>query len=134
MEQPEWLDKARNKVADPFGEKYQYFIFSEDGRFSYISSSKKIGNVNTRKDVQEMVDAMMKLPGSSQVYYRFLQDGFIAIYGKDKPNFGVVWGVNVVKSRWDSGKGLVWEAGDILLSLDKDGEAVYHKQLRPMKE
>lgn len=134
VQQPEWFDRARNKVPDPFEEKYQYFIFAEDGRFSYISSSKKFGDVKTRKDVQEMVDMMLKFPGSGKTYNRFLQDGFIVLYHKEKPNFGVMWGVNTVKSRWDSGKGIVWEPGDILMSLDKDGEAVYHKQLRPFKE
>lgn len=134
VEQPEWFDKATNKVPDPFEEKYQYFIFAEDGQFSYISSSKKIGDVKTRKDVQELVDMMKKFPRGGQTYYRFLQDGFIVLYHKEKPNFGIVWGVNTVKSHWDSGKGLVWEPGDILMSMDDDGKVVYRKQLRPLKE
>lgn len=138
--QPEWIDRARNKVPDPFQEKYQYFIFSEDGQFNFISSSQKIGDIKTRKELQKLVDEVKATSGKSpQAYYRFLKDGSIFIYHKNRPNLGVVWGVNIVKTHMDfgegpSGKMPVWEPGDILLSLDKNGVAVYHKQLRPIKE
>lgn len=133
--QPEAAAKALNKVADPFGEKFQYFIFAEDGRFRYISADKEIGGVKSRKDVQEMVEVMDKLPGGTRpVSFRFLKDGFILLYDQAKPDFGMIWGANAVKAHRDSGKGIVWEPGDILLSLDKDGEPVYFKQLRPLPE
>lgn len=135
VQAPEAIDKLRNTAPDPFDEKYQWYIFHEDGRFDYFSSSKDIGGIKSRKDVQELIDTIRKLPGAQPpTYYRFLKEGFLVLHAKEEPDFGTLWGVNLILNRYDTGKGIVWEQGDILLSLDQDGKPVYHKQLRRLKD
>ena len=135
IQAPEFINKDVNLVDDPLGEKYQYLIFDRSGVFKIMSINKHI-KYDSRKEVEEFLDAMDRFPGKKQkMRWKFLKDGFISIYrGSDPLKNAQLWSVNIITEDFSPSLGYTWKKGDILLGFDKDGERVYLKQLRKIKD
>lgn len=134
VQDPDFVKEKFNLVEDPFGDKYQWFIFEKDGRFRILTANKDV-NYEFKKDLEEILDSMDRMSGgSSPTYYKFIEEGFIILHKKATPKKGLVWSVNSVRNKVEMKNGVIWEVGDIILGLDKNGENVYHKQLRRLKD